>query len=410
MTPRRISVDNLSDVLPAGATVLVQGCSGQSDLLADAVQIAGERLGAMRATGIQVPGLNRRSWLPGPAARFTTFFITPELKAAGDAVTFLPFCYADILAHLRAAPIDAALFSVSPPDEHGLCSFGPTVDFLAELWPTIPLRIAHINSALPRTDGPGIPLNKIQAVIEAEAPLPEAGPVGTDAASTAIAAACAAFIGDGATVQTGLGRLPGAILRALTDRRRLRIHSGLIGDPVLDLLETGAINQGSDVTTGVAIGTRRLYDALPASGIRFRPVSHTHDPAVLAAIAGFVTVNSASEVDLFGQAYAEVSGTGWASGPGGASDFARGARLGGGLRIVALPATAKGKTRIAPAGAGRGPVSLPRIDVDIVVTEFGAADLRNLDHDARATSIIAVAADDYREDLARSWRNGPATF
>ena len=111
---------------------------------------AGDALGAMTFTGIFVPGLNTRTYLANPDCRVETFFLTPELKAAGGAVKFLPLCYADILARLRSVRIDAALFMATPPDARGNCSFGPVVDFLADLWPSIPVRIAHINPRLPR--------------------------------------------------------------------------------------------------------------------------------------------------------------------------------------------------------------------------------------------------------------------
>ena len=410
MMPTRFTMSDLAAVLPPGGRTFVQGCSAQSTILAEAVAIAGEALGAMTFTGIQVPGINRDDWLANPACRFETFFMTPELKAAGNSVTFLPFCYADILSHLRETSIDAALFSVSPPDANGMCSFGPTVDYLADIWPSIPRRIAHINPLLPPTSGPtGIPFEAIHAVIEGEAALPEAPDGRADPVSLAIAGHVAALIGDGSTIQTGLGKLPGAVLRLLADRRDLHIHSGLIGDAVLDLLDCGAIAEGAHVTAGVAMGTRRLYDALPGSGIRFHPVSHTHAPEILARIPGFVTVNAAIAVDLYGQAFAEATEHGWNSGSGGATDFARGARgarAGGGVRIVALPGTAKTSSRIIAPGTGRGPVSLGRMDIDIVVTEHGAADLRGLSHDGRAAALVAVAAPDHRETLARAWRNG----
>ena len=113
-----------------------------------------KRLGAMTFTGVFVPGLNTTTWLANASCRVETFFMTPELKAAGAAARFLPFCYGDILEWLKATPIDAALFMASPPDADGNCSFGPIVDFLAELWPRIPIRVAHINPRLPRTAGP----------------------------------------------------------------------------------------------------------------------------------------------------------------------------------------------------------------------------------------------------------------
>ncbi|MDB5697905.1 MAG: hypothetical protein JWN69_709, partial [Alphaproteobacteria bacterium] len=390
-------------MLPPDGLVYVQGCSGESRLIADAVMKAGEALGPITFTGIFVPGLNRCTYVANAACRTRTFFMTPELRAAEGQVDFLPLCYQDVRAHLGAAPIGAALFQVAPPDANGLCSFGPVADFLPDLWERIPLRIAHVNPSLPRTSGPAIPVEALAAVIEQEEALAGSDEGAGDAVAALIADHIAHLVPENATLQTGLGKIPGAGLRALRDRRGLRIHSGLIGDAVLDLLEAGALAAENPITAGVAIGSERLYSAIANPAFAFRPVSYTHDPRVIARLPNFVAINSAIEVDLYGQAHAELTRRGLLSGPGGASDFARGARLGGGLRIVALPASAGDGSRIVPAGEGIGPVSLGRMDVDIVVTEHGAADLRGLDLDLRAEALIGIAAEDQREALARSW-------
>lgn len=407
MPPIRIKGEDLASVLPPGGVTFVQGCSGHSALLADAVMAAGAAFGAMTFTGIFVPGLNRATWLANPDCRVRTYFMTPELKAAGDAVDFRPLCYQDILTDLRTSHIDAALFTVSPPDEKGICSFGPVVDFLAELWPDIPVRIAHINPAMPRTSGyPGIPFDALTAYVEAEAPLATLRPAPAGPIAERIGTHIAPLIPEAATLQTGLGKIPDAVLRALTRRRGLRIHSGLIGDGVLDLLKAGALAPGVSIQGGVAIGGEALYAAIGGPAFSFRPVAFTHDPRVIGAIPNFVAINSALEVDLFGQAYGELSPQGWMSGPGGATDFARGARICGGLRIVALPADAgSGEiNRIVPPGHGAGPVSLGRMDVDVVVTEHGAADLRGLGHEARAERLIAIASPRHRPNLRAHWR------
>lgn len=339
--------------------------------------------------------------------------MTPELKAAGEAVTFLPLCYGDILARLRAVRIDAALFMAAPPDEQGWCSLGPVVDFFADLWPQIPVRIAHLNPLMPRTHGHrGIPFSELTALIEGEQRLLGFNEAGTDPITTAIAKHVAAFIPDRATVQTGLGKIPTAVLRALTDHRNIRVHSGLIGDAVVDLADAGALASGCAITGGVAIGSQRLYAAVSGPAFTFTPVSNTHDPRVVASIDRFVAVNSAIEVDLFGQVYAEMTPEGLTSGPGGASDFARAAWCGGGLRIVALPATAAKGTisRIVAPNAGSGPVSLGRMDSDVVVTENGAADIRGLTHGERARALMGIAAADHRIELERSWAAFEAKF
>lgn len=406
MAPRRFDPADLASVLPPRGRTLVQACSGESLALAKGVMTAGEKLAAMTFTGIFVPGLNTHTYLANPNCRVETFFVTPELKTAGGAVRFLPLCYADILKRLRTVQIDAALFMVSPPDENGVCSFGTVVDFLSELWPNIPVRIAHINPAMPRTRGQGgIPLAEISACFELEQPLLGMDDAGADPVADAIAGHILPFVPDGATLQTGLGKIPGAALRALRGRHGLKMHSGLIGDAVADLEEAGAFAGEGAILAGVAIGSRRLYDAIGGASYQFRPASVTHDGRTIASIDRFVSINSTLEVDLLGQAYSELGPGGLMSGPGGASDYARAVKIAGGLRILALPSSAgRGKiTRITPPGAGAGPVSLGRMDFDIVVTEHGAADLRGRDYDERAQALIGVSAPDHRAALRAAW-------
>jgi len=405
MTKRQLRPGDLAGVLPPGGHTLVSSCSAESDLLIAEVAAAGRALGAMTFTGIFVPGLNKAVWRAGHDARVLTFFQTPELRGEGARSQFLPLCYQDIMALYRQQKPAAALFMCSPPDAEGNCSFGAETGFIAALWREIPVRIAHINPLMPRTRGdPGIPLAELTGWYESEQPLRTMAS-GEDATSLAIAAHVAPLIPDGATVQTGLGKIPDAVLRALTGHRGLRLHTGLIGDGALELVRSGAMADGPSALVGVAIGGTALYDGLGDPHFQFRPVNVTHDPATLGAIERFVTINSAMEVDLYGQVHAEASARGFLSGPGGGGDYARGARAAGGLRIIALPSETGTASRIVPAGGGHGPVSLSRFDVDVVVTEHGAADLRNLGHEARAQALIAIAAPHTRETLARHWRD-----
>ncbi len=388
--------------------MLVQGTSGESQLLADAVMAAGDNLGPMTFTGLLIPGTNRHTYLANAQCKLETFFHTPETRAApADQVELLALCYNDIRTRLMDVPIDAALFMCTPPDENGRCSFGPAVDFLAEIWPRIPVRIAHINPLMPRTPGdPGIPYDEITAFVTGDQPYDAAPDTREDPVANAIASHIAPLVPDGACLQMGVGKVPGAVLKALTGRRNLRIHSGLIVDEVVDLLEAGALAPGAAVVAGVAMGSKRLFDAISGPAFDFLPVGITHNAAAIAAIPHFIAINSALEVDLFGQVYSELGPKGLMSGPGGASDYARAARLSpGGLRIIALPASAaKGAiSRIVAPGQGTGPILLGRFDVDIVVTEHGAADLRGLGYDARAHALIAVAAPDHRPALSTAW-------
>lgn len=400
MAPKRIRPEQIADLIPPESRVWLHACSGESRATREGLLAGGRRLEGLTFTGIFVPGLNDLGPLAAEGARFETFFMTPELAKAGDQVEFLPLCYREIRLRFAANPPQAALVTLAPPDEAGLCSFGPVNDFLADIWEQVPLLIAHINPRLPRTQGRAIPFERLSAVFEAEEALPESAS-GSDAVSEAIAAHARAFIPDGATIQAGLGRAPEAVLRGLTGRRDLAIHSGLIGDSTLDLLEAGALRAESPITAGVAIGGRRLYEACGRAEFRFGPPSEIHDLRVLAGLRNFVTVNSALEVDLSGAAYAEATPKGFVSGPGGASDFAAGARGLDGLRLVVLPATAAGGKigRIVPEGRAAGPVSLGRFDLDVIVTEHGAADLRGLSAAERRRRLIAIAAPEHRAAL-----------
>jgi acyl-CoA hydrolase len=411
--PQRFDPADIAKLLPKGGRVLVAGASGESLLLAEAVMAAGAALGPMIFTGAIIPGSNHNTYLANPECRLETFFITSQIKAAPvDQVDFFPLCYNDILERLSTIQIDAALFMVTPPDEEGHCSFGPAVDFIAELWPRIPVRIAHINPLMPRTSGhSGIPFAEITAFAEADQPFDAPCDTSEDPIANAIAAHIAPYIGDGATLQMGIGKVPGAVLKALTGRRNLRMHSGLIVDEVVDLEEAGALAEGASVLAGVAIGSARLYEAISRPTYEFQPVSVTHNERIIGAIPNFVSINSALEVDLFGQAYSELSPKGFMSGPGGASDYARGVRLSkGGLRFIALASSAaKGSiSRIVLHGAG--PVSLGRMDVDVFVTEHGAADMRSKGYAERAEALIAIAPATHRDELRAAWAEHAKRF
>ncbi|MEK6636847.1 MAG: acetyl-CoA hydrolase/transferase C-terminal domain-containing protein [Pseudomonadota bacterium] len=413
MMPVRFTPADIVALLPKGARILVAGAGGESLLLAEAVIAAGNALGPVIFTGAFIPGQNHCTYLANPDCRLETFFITPPVKAApASQIDFFPLCYNDIRQRLSTIRIDAALFMVTPPDALGNCSFGPAVDFIAELWPRIPVRIAHINPLMPRTHGHGgIPFSEITAFVEGEQGFDAPSDTSQDPIANAIAAHIAPYVCDGATLQLGIGKVPGAVMKALTGRRNLRFHSGLIVDEVVDLQDAGALAPGASVLAGIAIGSKRLYDAIGGPAYAFQPVSVTHNEAIIGAIPNFISVNSALEVDLFGQAYSELGPNGFMSGPGGASDYARGVRLSeGGLRIIALPSSAaKGRiSRIVLQGAG--PVSLGRMDVDLFVTEQGVADMRGKTYPERAHALIQIAPEAHRDALRAGWADYSAQF
>ncbi|MFV0385147.1 acetyl-CoA hydrolase/transferase C-terminal domain-containing protein [Paracoccus sp. (in: a-proteobacteria)] len=397
--PARISSAGLDRVLPKRGLVWISGCSGESDAFRDG--LAGLSRPGLTFVSVLVPGLNRPSYLLETGARVVTFFMLPELAGAAP-VKFLPLPYREIGLWLTRNPPSAALIMVSAPDRDGRCSLGAVTDFAADILTGCDTIIAHVNPRMPATRGtPGIAFDRLSAVIEAPQDLRSQDP-GSDPVAEAIARNAAALIPDGVTLQAGIGRVPEAVLRGLTGKRGLAIHSGLIGDSTLHLLRAGALRADNPVTAGVAIGTSTLYDAISAPDFTFRPPSFTHDLAVLAGIDRLVTINSATELDLDGQVHAEATPKGPFSGPGGASDFAAGARGTGGLRIIALPATAARGTvsRIVRARDACGPVSLGRFDTDVVITEHGAADLRCLSPKARRAALTAIAAPEHRAALS----------
>jgi acyl-CoA hydrolase len=271
--------------------------------------------------------------------------------------------------------------------------------------------IAEVNQRMPVTAGaPRLPLDAFAATISTDRPLREAPARESDDVERAIAGYVADLVEDGDTLQIGVGSLPAAVLAALTDHTDLGMHTGMITDGVLDLLDHGAltgrkkeIDRGL-VITGAALGSAALYARLGDYPIEFRPASYTHAPAVLSSLGSLVSINSAIEVDLTGQVVADSIGHTMYSGVGGQMDFIRGAGLASeGRSVIALPSTAASGTasRIVDAlreGAG---VVTTRAHVRTVVTEWGVAELFGKSLRERAMALIAVAHPDFRADLRR---------
>jgi len=322
-------------------------------------------------------------------------------------------CHVSQVGPMIAAGIigcDVAMVQVSPPDENGNHSFGLISDHTRAMVAAARVVIAEVNDQVPFTYGEMLRADEIDVAIHVSRPPVEVAPAKIGETDEAIARHCAAYIGDGAVIQTGVGAVPDAILRLLRDRKDLGVHSGMLGDGLVDLFEAGVItNARKPIDHGVSIngaliGTRRLYDfAHRNPAIRMCATGYTHDAAVLAQLDGLVTINSAMEVDLTGQVNAEQSGSAYLGGTGGQVDFVRaGMRSNGGHAIIALSATAKGGSlsKIVPGLAG--PVTTARTDVDIIVTEFGAAELKGQSLAERTRRLIAIAHPDFREELDRA--------
>jgi acyl-CoA hydrolase len=309
-----------------------------------------------------------------------------------------------------AMPLDVVLMQVSPPDDHGFVSLGTTVDCTMTAARCARQVIAEVNERMPRTHGETtIHVSHITSVVESSRPLLEMHPEPFTEVHRRIAEHVASLIPDGATLQTGIGGIPDAVLTCLTDKRDLGIHTEMVSDGVIELMESGvltgeqkSLHRGKAVVS-FALGSQRLFDFVHQNpSFEFRSISYTNDPFVVAQNDRMVAINSALQVDMTGQVCADSLGTRPFSGFGGQLDFIRGAaRSKGGVPIIALPATAcRGSiSRIVPVlepGAG---VVTSRADVHYVVTEYGIAYLHGKTLRERAEALIAIADPRFQAEL-----------
>jgi acyl-CoA hydrolase len=307
-------------------------------------------------------------------------------------------------------PIDIALIQVSPPDAHGFCSFGVGVDTTLTAAKCAHYVVAQVNDQMPRTYGDSfIHVSRINAIVETSRSLCQlAKPEITDM-HVAIARNVAGLIEDGAVLQTGIGGIPDAVLPFLMDRKDLGVHTELVSDGVIPLIEAGVINgsrknfKPRKVILGFALGTRTLFDFVDSNpSFEFHPNAYTNDPALIARNDNMIAINSALQIDLTGQVCSDSIGTYFYSGIGGQVDFLRGAsRSRGGKPIIALSSTAKGGavSRISPMLSPGAGVVTSRGLIRYVVTEYGVAYLHGKSIRERAKALIEIAHPRFREEL-----------
>jgi acyl-CoA hydrolase len=335
-----------------------------------------------------------------------------SLTAAGK-LEVIPCHVSQVAPMIKCGLIgcDVAFVQVSPPDSRGNHSFGLISDFIQVAVAEARLVIAEINDLVPYTlSDTMLPAQAIDVAVHESRPPVEVAPAQIGETDIAIAKHVAAYIEDGSVIQVGVGAVPDAILQLIRDRRDLGVHSGMVGDGLVDLIEAGVVTNARkpiDVgvsITGALIGTRRLYDfAHRNAKIGMRRSSYTHGEATLAKLEKLVAINSAVEVDLTGQVNAEQSGDAYIGGTGGQTDYVRaGMRATGGRSIIALPATAKRGQISRITSALSGPVTTARTDVDVIVTEFGAAELRGQTLAERARRLVKIAHPDCREELDKT--------
>ncbi|HUF40114.1 MAG TPA: acetyl-CoA hydrolase/transferase C-terminal domain-containing protein [Anaerolineales bacterium] len=417
---RRTTADTAAAAIRSGMRVFLTGnCSVPREVLSALIARAPELEAVEIVQVLTVGGPNLTAPELAGHLRVNTLFISDDVRPAVNdgRADFTPAHLSEIprLFTSGALPLDIALIQVSPPDEHGFCSFGVEVGVTKTAAQHARLVIAEVNPNMPRTLGDSfIHISKIAHAVMVEYPLPEVTMSAATETSMQIGAQVAGLIEDGSTLQMGIGAIPDGVLRHLGGKRDLGVHTELFSDGVVELYEAGVINNekktlhAGKMLAGFLLGTRRLYDFVNDNPVvELHPTEYVNDPRIIAQNDRMVSINSAIEVDLTGQVCADSIGTRLYSGTGGQLDFTRGAaRSRGGKPIIALPSTAVTRggerfSRIVPTlkpGAG---VVTTRNDVHYVVTEYGVAHLYAKSIRQRARALIDIAHPDLRDELSR---------
>jgi len=411
--PQTMSPEEIAALLKPDMRVYLPGTMSESLAVAESLKRTRQSCAGVHFTGVWLPGINRTDYAGlHESARTTAFFIGRELHESFVAgrIDYLPWSYFEIYRALRdRLTFDLTFFQVSPPDPSGGMSLGVANDFSPALLAKDTIKVAHINPSMPRTcGGASLMLRDVDYIVEADSPLIADHPAG-DETWGAIGRQIANVIRDGDTLEVGIGGVQ-SVLSSFAGARRLRFHSGAVSSTLVSLLEAGSLaDEEGVITAGIALGDPSFRDFVADNPLfRFAPVGETHDIDTLRRIPRFIAINGVIEVDLFGQANAEMASGRQISGAGGIVDFMRGARLSpGGCGIVALPATSGGgaRSRIVPRLDPGTAVSIARADMDMVATEYGVAELKMKSVDARAEALIGIAAPDFRDSLSAAWRD-----
>ena len=348
--------------------------------------------------------------------KINTFFVGSNIREAvkQGRADYIPMFLSEIPLAFRSGiiQVDVALIQVSPPDRHGYCSLGVSVDVSNAAIHQAKIVIAQLNPNVPRTFGDGIlHVSKIDALVEVDQPLFEHLPKPISDIHMEIGKNIAEIIEDGATLQTGIGAIPDAALFCLKNHKDLGMHTEMFSDGIIDLVESGVLNGRlkntfpEKIVTGFAIGSKKLYDYVHDNPLfEFRDTAFVNDTKNIRANPKVTAINSAIEVDIFGQVCADSIGPIQYSGVGGQMDFIRGAALSeGGKPIIALPSvTSKGKSKIVSTLAVGASVVTTRAHVHWIVTENGKVDLYGKNLRERAKALIAIADPEHQEELDRA--------
>jgi acyl-CoA hydrolase len=416
---RTTSAEEAVSVIKSGQRVFIHSVAAAPRRLIEAMTARANELRVVEIVSLHTegeapyaaPGMQR-------SFRVNALFVGPNTRQAVEEgrADYLPVFLSEVPSLFRTGllPIDVALVHVSPPDKHGYCSLGVSVDVTHAAVEVARTVIAQVNPRMPRTHGDAlIHVDQIDSLVEVDDPIYELAPRELTEIERSIGRHIADLVDDGSTLQFGIGAIPQATLAALSDHHRLGIHTEMLSDGVVDLVEKGVVtgemkrlNPGK-IVAGFAIGSRRLYDFLDDNpAVAMLDLGYVNDPAFIKLNPKVCAINSALEVDLTGQVCADSIGDRQYSGVGGQMDFIRGAALSeGGKPIIALPScTSAGESRVVSMlkpGAG---VVTTRAHIHFVVTEFGIADLFGKNLRQRAAALIAIAHPKHRDALAAEAR------
>jgi acyl-CoA hydrolase len=416
---RVVSAEEAVSVVQSGNRVFVHSVAAAPQRLLEALTARASELRVVEIVSLHTEGQAPYA-APEHAKSFrvNALFVGQNVRQAVDEgrADYMPVFLSEVPQLFRsgALPLDVALIHVSPPDRHGFCSLGVSVDVARAAVQSARTVIAQVNPRMPRTHGDGlIHVEAIDLQVEVDTPLPELPPHVLSDQERSIGRHCAELVEDGATLQIGIGAIPQATVAALVDHQRLGVHTEMLSDGIVDLVERGVVTgeakriHPGKIVAGFALGTRRLYDFLDDNPqVAMLDVAYVNDTAVIRRNPKVTAINGAIEVDLTGQVCADSIGDRQYSGVGGQMDFMRGAALSdGGKPIIALPSvTSSGEPRIVSylkPGAG---VVTTRAHVHYVVTEYGIADLYAKNLRQRAAALIAVAHPAHRDALAAEAR------
>ena len=418
LTSKQVSPEAVLAHIEPGADLIMPNANGEPVKVVDALEEHADELSGVRIH--QMHALRERRYINGDFGdhlRYVCYFLAPASRKAYLAghCDLVPNHFSEVPDLLRrATKCSLVIAAASPPNRHGYFSLGTNCDYTASLIGDVPFFLES-NAQMPRTFGGNqLHISQVVGWTEVDYPLVEAHSVIPTDADKTIAGYVAERIPDGATIQAGIGGMPNALLGMLKGHRELGIHTELLSDGVIDLVEAGVITgtrkvlrRGKIVTT-LALGSKRLYDFLHEnSSVDFAPVDWVNDPRVIARQPSFVAINATTEVDLYGQCASETVAGRYYSSSGGQYDFSRGAMYSeGGQGFIVLQSTTRdgSMSKIRPTLTPGSVVTTSKNTVDKIVTEFGIAEMRGRTIRERAQQLIGIAHPHFRDELSAEAR------